>query len=201
MIDTATIRSDLLGFVRDAYPEMTVQVQSHETGASRFTISFVEPKFAGLYAMQRYHYLSHLIPSKYVEDYLLDSVWVELAPGEGPEDVVHPDEDLILSIKADVMTHLSEVGFFAALDDILCPLDATRSRQACHGDFRHSKSILASSGVPESDFFDVFHVLMSEGGFCDCEILYNASATSRLQAEHWRARSHNREPYNAHKGS
>ena len=143
---------------------MTVQVQS-QCGAARFVISFVEPHFAGLYAMQRHHYLSHLIPSKYVEDYLSDSERIELAPGERPEDAVYPDEDLISSIKSDVISYLSGVGFFTALDDAFCPLDAIRSRQVCSGDFRCSKAILVACGVPESDFFDVFHVLMSEGGF------------------------------------
>jgi hypothetical protein len=179
---------------------MTVQVQPQAPGVSRFAISFLEPKFAGLYVMQRHHYLSHLIPSKYVEEHLLDSEWIELAPGESPEDVVYPDEGLISSIKSDVMSYLSDVGFFKALDDVFCPLDETCPRQVCYGDFRCSKYVLASCGVPESDFFDVFHVLMSEGGFCDCEILYNASAPNRLQAKHWRARGQNPEPYNAHKG-
>ena len=201
MIDAATIRSDLLGFVRKAYPDMVIEVHPPQASGSRFSILFVEPRFAGLYAKQRYHYLAHLIPSKYAEEHLPDCVWIELAPGERPEDVVHPDEELISSIKSDVMKYLCGVGFFEALDDAYCPADATRIREVCTGDFRCSKAILASCGVPESDFFDVFHVLMSEGGFCDCEILRNASAPSRLQAEYWRARAQNHQPYNAHTGS
>ena len=46
----------------------------------------------------------------------------------------------------------------------------------------------------------MFHVLMARGGYCDCEILYNAVEESRLKAEYWRARAEEVEPYDPHAG-
>ena len=36
---------------------------------------------------------------------------------------------------------------------------------------------------------EVFDVLRSQGGFCDCEVLYNVSESSRLKATYWRDKS------------
>ena len=41
---------------------------------------------------------------------------------------------------------------------------------------------------------------MARGGYCDCEILYNALDESRLKAEYWRARAEQIEPYDPHAG-
>jgi len=38
---------------------------------------------------------------------------------------------------------------------------------------KDSKQILDAFHFSEQEQFDIFHVLMHEGGFCDCEILYN----------------------------
>ena len=40
--------------------------------------------------------------------------------------------------------------------------------------------------------------LMRQGGFCDCEILYNAVEQCRLKAEYWIARSEGRNPPDPH---
>ena len=55
----------------------------------------------------------------------------------------------------------------------------------CFGDFRHSKKILTDSGFSDNEQFDVFHVLMSEGGFCDCELLYNVFRESEYSKKYW----------------
>ena len=60
--------------------------------------------------------------------------------------------------------------------------------------------VLALGGFREDEHFDVFHVLMARGGYCDCEILYNAVEVSRLKAEYWRARAAQIEPYDPHVG-
>ena len=49
-------------------------------------------------------------------------------------------------------------------------------------------------GLKDDDFFDIFHVLMAQGGFCDCEILYNVAPESRLRQQHWRAVADGRNP-------
>lgn len=60
----------------------------------------------------------------------------------------------------------------------------------CRGDFRHAKNTLQLCGFEESDWSDVFHVLMAQGAFCDCEILYNADVESRLKTHYWQSRAH-----------
>ena len=57
------------------------------------------------------------------------------------------------------------------------------------------------NGFTQDELFDVFHVLMDKGGYCDCEILYNAAEESRLKAEYWRARAAELEPYDPHGGT
>lgn len=185
----AKIESEVCDFVRTAYPEMIVRVEPWSQDPSRMALFFIEERFRGLYPRQRYHYLIHLIPEEYYRLNLADAVSFELTPGENPDDIEYPDEQMIADIKPHVLGVLQESGFFAALDKLLFTEDANASRQQCSGDFRHSKQALAACGFAESDFSDVFHVLMDEGGFCDCEVLYNAAPESRLRADYWR-RSH-----------
>jgi hypothetical protein len=87
-------------------------------------------------------------------------MWFELTPGEHPEELVFPDEELIAAIAPDVLRSLQESGFFAALDELLCPVHSNSQPQICTGDFRHAKQALQMAGFEESDWFDVFHVLM-----------------------------------------
>jgi hypothetical protein len=68
---------------------------------------------------------------------------------------------------------------------LLCPTSSTSQSQACRGDFQQAKRALQVCGFSESEFSDVFHVLMEQGAFCDCEILYNFSDESRLKARYW----------------
>ena len=122
-MDGKKIESDILAFVRPAYPEIQVRVELSADDPTKAAIYFVDPKFASLYPLQRYHYLSHLIPADYRESHLEGSVWFELAPGEKPEDLCYPDEELIAGITSDVLGCLTGAGFFASLDDALCPVD------------------------------------------------------------------------------
>ena len=69
-------------------------------------------------------------------------------------------------------------GFFREIDGALCPESPDAQRALCWGDYRHSKPILLRCGFSEAELFDVFHVFMSLGGYCDCEILYNVAETS-----------------------
>jgi uncharacterized protein DUF2695 len=179
---------------------MDIRAMPWDHDLTRTAISFTEPKFALTYPYQRWHYLTHLIPAEYQEAHLHDSVWFELAPGEKPEDLRYPDEELIDSITSDVMKCLSGARFFEALDDVMCPQQAGCKRAQCWGDFRNSRPILVQRGFTEDEFFDVFHVLMRQGGFCDCEILYNAVEQSRLKAEYWTARAEGRDPFDPHNG-
>src|ERR1039457_4270672 len=182
----ATIESDVRGFLRPTYPRMVVRAESWTQDPSRIALYFIDEKFRGLYPRQRYHQLLLLIPNDYYRANLADCVWFELTTDERPEELFYPDEELITSIAPDVLRSLRERGFFAALDDVLCPLNDNSQPHPCTGDFREAKQALQVCGFPESDLSDVSHVFMEQGAFCDCEILYNAAEESRLKAQHWR---------------
>jgi hypothetical protein len=175
---------------------MVVRAEYWAEDPSRIALYFIDEKFRGLYPRQRYHYLMHLIPSDYYRTNLADSIWFELTPDERVEDIISPDESLIASIAPDVLRCLHERGFFAALDQLLCPNDTNSLVQSCAGDFHFAKQVLRACGFKESDWSDVFHVLMEEGAFCDCEILYNAAPDSGLKVRYWKAqherKSHDR---------
>jgi len=99
------------------------------------------------------------------------------------------DDELIASITPDVMKCLIRSGFFEKLDDLLCPTDDSRQREGCHGDYKLSESILSASEFEHTDLDDIFGVLRSQGGCCDCEILYNVAESSRLKTQYWRSRA------------
>ena len=100
-----------------------------------------------------------------------------------------PGDDLITSITPDVMKSLDRSGFFQKLDDLLCPKDASLLRESCSGDYRLSESVLREAGFDSEELADIFGVLRSQGGCCDCEILYNVTESNRLKAEYWRHRA------------
>ncbi len=192
------IRTDVLQFARRAYPEIQVTVAPYPEEPDRLAITFVEERFAGLYPLQRYHYLVNLIPQEYYDEHLANTVWFELAPGEEPKDLEYPDDDLVAQITSDVMNCVEASGFFAALDDALCPADEGVEREPCRGDFRIARRVLQERGFIEDELFDVLHVMMAQGGYCDCELLYNVAEESRLAAEYWEARAAGQAPYDPH---
>jgi hypothetical protein len=108
------------------------------------------------------------------------------------------DTDLITSITPNVMTCLHRSKFFERLDDILSPSDGSRPRKICGGTYELSEAILQESGFESADVADIYNVLRSQGGFCDCEILYNATESSRLKAEYWRERARGVETQGKH---
>ena len=99
------------------------------------------------------------------------------------------DSDLIAAITPDVMACLRRSQFFEKLDDLLSPTEGGSG--SCHGDYRLSEDILRSGGYDSEELRDIFDVLRSQGGCCDCEILYNVTETSRLKEKYWRSRAHN----------
>ena len=200
-MDLRQLQTDILGFVRRGYPNIDVRVEPWADDPQRPAIYFTEAQFDVLYPAQRYHYLRNLIPADYYDRHLTDSEWFELAPGERPEDLHYPDAELIDDSSPDVMRALAGAKVFQALDDVLCPADPSKVRQPCHGDYRHARAVLLARRFREEELFDVFHVLMARGGYCDCEILYNAVEESRLKVEYWQARAKEIEPYDPHGGS
>ena len=186
------IATDIRAFVSSAYPEMEVKVGAFDLDPNRTAVFFVEEKFKLLYPMQRYHYLAHLIPTEYQDQHLQNSAWFELAPSENPDDLEFPDEELIKSITPNVLRSLGKTRFFAQLDDRMCPQEEFLVGMACRGDFQLSRAILPLAGYAKNEHFDIFHVLMSQGAYCDCEILFNVAPESRLRTRYWKARAKDR---------
>jgi Protein of unknown function (DUF2695) len=88
-----------------------------------------------------------------------------------------PDKELVDSIAPYVMKKLTSVGFFEKLDDRLCPSENDARSEHCQGSYETSEPLLRSLGFDDEELTDIFQVLQSKGGFCDCEILYNVVET------------------------
>ena len=108
------------------------------------------------------------------------------------------DGDLISSIAPDVMKCLARCGFFEKLDGLLSPEDNSSPSQNCDGTYNLSVLILLGAGFERHDIGDIFAVLRSKGGCCDCEVLYNVAETSRLKAKYWRSRAIGQIPETPH---
>jgi hypothetical protein len=111
-----------------------------------------------------------------------------------------PNEDLISSITPEVMQCLTTNRFFEALDDVLSPAEESRAPLPCRGDYENTRFILRRLGFDDAELDDIFGVLRNQGGFCDCEILYNVVESSRLKAKYWRAKADGRCPSTTHHG-
>jgi hypothetical protein len=112
---------------------------------------------------------------------LQDTEWYELAPNENPDDLDYHNQETIDEIKEPIISLLKDkVGFVALLDK-----QFTSQTAKCYGDFQHSKSILKELKFSDEDQFDIFHVLMNEGAFCDCEILYNVFRDTEYSKKYW----------------
>jgi hypothetical protein len=179
------LETELLSLLRTAYPAIEVRIAPWDQDRTRVAIRFVEPSFAGLYVQERYHRLVHLIPRSFFDQELTNTVWFELAPGERAEELRYPDEELIREITPAVLGVLAQRHAFEGLDDLLCPADPRAVPSTCAGGFQHMRRILAERGFSEDDLFDILHVLMEQGAFCDCEILTNVERTSRFGTRSW----------------
>ena len=176
---TEKLQEKLYEFVRPSYPDIKINVV--DTAENVRQIYFTDEKFEVLYPKQRYHYLTHLIPSEFYDQNLQDTEWYELAPNENPEDLDYHDQETIDEIKDIILSLLKDRSDFVSLLDEVFISENSK----CFGDFRHSKNILTDLKFSDQDQFDIFHVLMNEGGYCDCEILYNVFRESEYSKKYW----------------
>jgi Protein of unknown function (DUF2695) len=179
---TLEIEKSLYEFIRPKYPNIIIKVKDSVENIRQ--LYFIDDKFKDLYPQQRYHYLIHLIPADFFEQNLKETHWFELAPNETPENLDYHDKATIDEIKEPIFYVLRDKVNFVSI------LDGKFSSQSveCHGDFRHSKNILTSLGFSTEEQFDIFHVLMDEGGYCDCEILFNVFRESEYAKQYWQTR-------------
>ena len=176
---TKQLQEKLYEFIKPSYPDIKINVVDSAENVRQ--LYFTDDKFEVLYPKQRYHYLTHLIPSDFYEQQLQDTEWFELAPNENPNDLDYHDQETIDDIKESIISILKDkVNFVSHLDKEFISESAK-----CYGDFRHSKRILTDLKFSNEDQFDIFHVLMNEGGYCDCEILYNIFKESEYSKKYW----------------
>jgi hypothetical protein len=102
------------------------------------------------------------------------------------DDARKEHDELIADIRDDVMVCLQLSGFFEKLDDLLSPIDNSVAAIKCSHTYSISTPLLKALGFPDEDIEDIFNVVRSEGGCCDCEILYNVSEKNRLKGKYWR---------------
>ena len=164
---TQELQEKLYEFVKPSYPDIKINVL--DTAENVRQLYFTDDKFEVLYPKQRYHYLTHLIPSDFYDQNLQDTEWFELAPNENPDDLDYHDQETIDEIREPILLLLKDKANFVSLLD----KEFISGSIKCFGDFRNSKRILTDLKFSDEDQFDIFHVLMNEGGYCDCEILNN----------------------------
>ncbi|CAN5355869.1 hypothetical protein BH11BAC5_BH11BAC5_06200 [soil metagenome] len=182
-MNDSELEASLYKFIKPKYPDVEIKVQNGDENIRQ--VFFTANLFKDLYPQQRYHYLSHLIPDDFFEENLVDTEWFELAPGENPDELDYHDDEILEEITEAVLGVLRhKVDFVSILDRRFMKEDAL-----CAGDFSHSKKILTKLDFPAEAQFDIFHVLMKKGGYCDCEILFNVFCESEYAKKYWSTRS------------
>ena len=177
------LKNRLLEFIRPVYPGIEIEVLDQQDGKRH--IYFTDEKFRVLYPLQRYHYLTYQIPHDFYEQNLSQTIWHELAPGENPDELGYLDPETIESIKEIILGIIkNKTPFINELDSRFMT-----GNTVCHGDFRYAKEILSQLNFTPEEQFDIFHVFMSEGGYCDCEILYNIFHETEYAKQYWKNKS------------
>jgi hypothetical protein len=176
------LKEILYKFIRPSYPDIKIEVI--DTGDNIRSLYFITENFRLLYPKQRYHYLINLVSNDFFDKHLADTIWFELIPGENPDNLEYHGQETIAAIKEPILGILrNKVSFVSTLDKKF-----NTEKVKCFGDFRVSKKILADLQFSLEDQFDIFHVLMDEGGYCDCEILFNVFRESEYAKKYWSER-------------
>lgn len=97
------------------------------------------------------------------------------------------DDALLADITPHVMGVLVRDKFFERLEARVFPESPDPCR-LCNHSFEFATALLAEDGHDERAQEDVFAVMRSRGGFCDCEIIWNVAENSPVTESYWRAR-------------
>jgi Protein of unknown function (DUF2695) len=96
------------------------------------------------------------------------------------------DEALLVDITPSIMACLNRDHFFARLEARVFP-ESPDIRSLCNHSFEFATALLAEDGHDEDAQQDVFAVMRSQGGFCDCEIIFNVAENSAVTEGYWRS--------------
>ncbi len=99
-----------------------------------------------------------------------------------PDDQEFGDE-----IIAEVLEILNSMQFFEKLESRVFPYGDSGER-SCDHSYRHAESILQAGNISEEMREFILVACKSQGGFCDCEILYNVDDRDECpRARYWGA--------------
>jgi Protein of unknown function (DUF2695) len=110
-----------------------------------------------------------------------------------PDDEDLYDEALLSDIAPNIMAVLIRDKFFTRLEARVFP-DSPDPRNLCDHSFSNASVLLAEDGHDEDAQEDVFAVMRSRGGFCDCEIIWNVAEGSPVTENYWRTRAVSQSP-------
>jgi hypothetical protein len=90
------------------------------------------------------------------------------------------ESGLFVQIGDDILADLARAGYFARLDDLLCPADPAQSRIACPHSFAGSISVLRDLPVDLYDIERILNFFRPQSARCDCQVLSQFAPESRF---------------------
>jgi hypothetical protein len=95
----------------------------------------------------------------------------------------------IESIAPDVIRVLEGKRFFHILDELVFPTGDWKA-STCDHSLDKTLALISEQGFNEGEKDDIMNVLQSRGGFCDCEVLFNAAEEDGLPKErYWKEKA------------
>lgn len=92
------------------------------------------------------------------------------------------DSGLFVQIGEDIPADLARAGYFAQLDNRLCPADPAQPRTHCIHRFVGSIKILRDLPVDLYDIERILNFFRAQGARCDCQVLTRFAPESRFNS-------------------
>ena len=166
----AVLQAKLTKLLAADSPGLTIDVD-HSERWKRTAVTVRWAGFDDLLPEERFHRVFRIIPEDFYEKHLTGCVWFELGGNETLEDFLKlPRSEDVADKEPKVIRRLIRTGFFEALADELGEQPAA----TCRGDLSVARRILTAARFSISALRDALLVLMRNGAFCDCEVLFSA---------------------------
>ncbi|HEY3706301.1 MAG TPA: DUF2695 domain-containing protein [Terracidiphilus sp.] len=91
------------------------------------------------------------------------------------------ESGLFTQIGDDIIADLARAGYFARLDDQLCPADTAPPLAPCEHSFAASIQVLRELPVDLYDIERILNFFRTHGAACDCEVLTLFAPASRFR--------------------